>query len=736
MTYNGQGVSEAKVRKSEHCIIYTGVTPPSPDKGEQPAADEEPMKQYPIRVQPKHYSNTLPRMSRLNLCSVWTMKSDITVKKFGEVDLYHLDMFKLHFLQASRERLKDRWLEQCDVSSFWKHNSNDASQPAAAWVPEPDLCPSRSSRLVDKRNEGDSVVESCTTSCGTGCRMQRPSFIHERAEVLERTGSQSISRMDDTCDLDANISDHGGCSSPESNQTLSDAVCEGSFRTHIFVTLPRESNKLANDFQEGQKLLRHALAFRLSTEQVFGELAKDRSLQDMISQLLQDFTTMLKLEAQSKRMEIMAALLEYGRDSFCTYILETLNSVTTHNGQLPSGKNSTAIVPEWYLDRSWEDIRVPNGRIMHPQLSQKLSLLDICEVAEYMSTLDNLNSLFTGKAYQWLIWQLRAPLTRAIKQSPQLMCIRKSFLASLADISSSPGADVHSMLLELDWNAWRYMMDEFGSQVDLGATVVVVGSVSYSWATTCRDYLSKTWPKLGCGVLDAVNDAVAAKGGSIEGQIEGVSLHIHNHLEMTWISATGHLIYLCEIFEILVWMGTACRSSHGYFPVSSAIPSLSRLDSAKLEFKIDYVESLEINDTDAGSCATCWHAMFQNAVIAEGYPIPGRQCDERGMEVSLNLMTTLARTSHRVLYEGRVLLKGYNTILVLVKAGNESAQWHFIKCKDNEERITYNEISTIPRLRKVYGTNYSTARHFVGWCHIAHIWAGRCFITSHVSHGR
>jgi ribosomal protein L12E/L44/L45/RPP1/RPP2 len=104
-TYGGQGVAKPRVRKSDHCIIWSSRpgtaplrqgarpgpapilnTPPLPRNEELPRRGEDGMRPAPIRIDPDSPTEHLDVMSRLNLAGVTTVQHNIRVKSFGMVN--------------------------------------------------------------------------------------------------------------------------------------------------------------------------------------------------------------------------------------------------------------------------------------------------------------------------------------------------------------------------------------------------------------------------------------------------------------------------------------------------------------------------------------------------------------------------------------------------------------------------------------------------------------------------
>ncbi|KAK3052251.1 hypothetical protein LTR09_006461 [Extremus antarcticus] len=115
--------------------------------------------------------------------------------------------------------------------------------------------------------------------------------------------------------------------------------------------------------------------------------------------------------------------------------------------------------------------------------------------------------------------------------------------------------------------------------------------------------------------------------------------------------------------------------------------------------------------------------MFRDATIAVGYPSPVRNNNERGLEVPFSLLPVLSRTYWLAEYNGKTLLKGYNSILNLVEQCDESVQWHLLVNKD-QSRMSYTEGDELASLQGANEAFFSERRHFVGWAPSAVVLAG------------
>ena len=330
--------------------------------------------------------------------------------------------------------------------------------------------------------------------------------------------------------------------------------------------------------------------------------------------------------------------------------------------------------------------------------------------------------LLEGDESEWLATRLKTlnslgMVTRCLNH------VRQKFIETLDGSGVHYGGIGQSMNMEIEWNPYEFLMAQFQSVVDLGDSIVLVGHGMTTYATTCRQYLDEVWPVLGFAVLDVVQRAVESSVGRAEGSLKGSKLQISINRDSIYVSASGRAVRLGDIMEIIVWMGTACRASKDTDRLAYCEPQISKQTSHDIAVKVSYLETTLGPIEDADSVATCWHAMFRNAVVADGYPVPMRYNDEVGLELSPAMMAFLAHTPWAVRYQGHFFLKGFNTIMAPTKQQDQSVQWHFLVNK-NCERMSHNEGSKYSKFYEQGDLFLQGSRHFVGWSHAVKVVAG------------
>ena len=188
----------------------------------------------------------------------------------------------------------------------------------------------------------------------------------------------------------------------------------------------------------------------------------------------------------------------------------------------------------------------------------------------------------------------------------------------------------------------------------------------------------------------------------------------------------GNTASLIEVAEILAWLGAACRASPNEDEISYCrphlVPETSNRDPA---CRLTY-EFSKIGDQSKAVAGNgeCWHHLFRNPTIAQGYPIPTRNSEEKGLEVSLNIMSVLGSTPWAIQFDRTLFLKGFSSLFAPMKRIGSSILWHFIANKDGR-RISYNQgLSLSPAADTIDWSALEVSRHFVGWTPSVDIFTG------------
>ena len=197
------------------------------------------------------------------------------------------------------------------------------------------------------------------------------------------------------------------------------------------------------------------------------------------------------------------------------------------------------------------------------------------------------------------------------------------------------------------------------------------------------------------------------------------------------MEATGSLDFVSEIGEQLGWLASTLRTS----PVSNGIlmctPKLSTLQiktrdtpppgvaivaSCRMEFPM----MLMPQDITARSPGSCWVNLFRNPILVTGYPIRRRSTSDTGLDMSLHVIAELLQLRQVTLFDNRVMIKGFCSLLVATAILADAVIWHLLFspsgerisfCDPKLDDLEYERIPQDFMLR-----NLGSRRHIVGWC--------------------
>jgi hypothetical protein len=182
------------------------------------------------------------------------------------------------------------------------------------------------------------------------------------------------------------------------------------------------------------------------------------------------------------------------------------------------------------------------------------------------------------------------------------------------------------------------------------------------------------------------------------------------------VEASGRADFVAETGEQFAWLGAALRSSPYELGVAYCTPFISdirvgTLSCGDILCKIEFTMR-KIEDHFESSNSQCWHNMFRNPVVVNGYPIPRRPESVAGLEIPLNMMTGLAGTQQVNTFNGKLFIKGFSTMLVPTKHSGDLLIWHLL-CNKDGSHISYRD-NTIPHVENLCLSDLEHARHVIG----------------------
>jgi len=378
------------------------------------------------------------------------------------------------------------------------------------------------------------------------------------------------------------------------------------------------------------------------------------------------------------------------------------------------------------VDKKWNDAMLND---IEEVADANASWREADRILRYSGFLKEMNPL-CSQEYSWLfsgVKQLGLITFGAANRSHNLL--RECFMTSLKRQIACESSEIYHLCTKLDWSPLCVLSDQMVQKSltpTLSDIITLCGDVSLGYASRCEDYVGSMWPNLGQTVVQCMQDAASSNRGTSKFSQKDVQLIIDCTTARTVVEASGPAVALLEIFECAAWLGAACRSSpqpHGI----ACTETVGRSGyGGLLSFDVEYTCFPTKLHEEQASNSTCWQDMFRNPVIAKGFPVPLREADEQGLEMSIPLLTALGQTYWATNFNG-FLLKGFSSIMAPVKRIGNSVIWH-LKARTDGDRMPYTDgHQTNSTFRCSSDAIFPGARHFVGWTHVESI-AGKLVV--------
>ncbi|MCJ1405385.1 hypothetical protein MMC11_008613 [Xylographa trunciseda] len=274
--------------------------------------------------------------------------------------------------------------------------------------------------------------------------------------------------------------------------------------------------------------------------------------------------------------------------------------------------------------------------------------------------------------------------------------------------------------VQIQWDFLGFLREQFGGykEVALGSIVTLSGTAKLAQATTAGEYLEWNWPRTGPACLAALQQAAESPGlqSSItwpELDDVEIAVTLSESTGEVSIDIRGVIDNFSSITEPLSWIGSTFQfSTEKTIRYSIASIDGDHLPDYTITFSHHPLTEDELND------ANCWHPLFDHGVIARGFPVMERS-GQKGLELSLYMMTALGGVQRAFVYQGGVILKGFSAAFVPIERYNDSIQWHMVQNEDGK-RLTYQEVvQRCPNrsmLKDVSLECLKYSRAILGWC--------------------
>ncbi|GCB17283.1 hypothetical protein AAWM_00168 [Aspergillus awamori] len=367
------------------------------------------------------------------------------------------------------------------------------------------------------------------------------------------------------------------------------------------------------------------------------------------------------------------------------------------------------------------------------------------------------NLIRNSPSYSWLVDILRRECVLAPSEPNAMELIRDmvlSFLPIETAVSRRRPTQVFEVFVRMNWDPVAfYIQQEYteNPKEAIERAITLTGSRRTTQAVTCSQYMSQTWPSTGVNILELVTSLVSSDHNTEHGNAknetdhrvvvlpDGTTLQALRQatkdqpLEscVVWIKISGLADSIAEVGEQLAWLGCALRSSPADSGIAYCRPFVKRLREGLVPedlglnplyvYEIGFdIQTEEGNTESVNGC--CWHGLFRNPVVAEGYPTPRRPEPDPGLEIPLGLLAGLSQVRRATTFDGKTVLKGFSVMLIPTKFSNDIVMWHMLHA-DSDKRLSYLEAQPFAPI-SITGADLEKSRHLLGWCSDMKFYAG------------
>jgi hypothetical protein len=252
--------------------------------------------------------------------------------------------------------------------------------------------------------------------------------------------------------------------------------------------------------------------------------------------------------------------------------------------------------------------------------------------------------------------------------------------------------------------------------------LVLAGSSTAAWATTCEQYIKNVWPTLGPGILGIYTELLKTpqelRKTYIDSDYIQITIDLSPNCQTLTAQITGIPHSIVEVVEILTWFDSLRYHQAG---VSAVVPSCIVNTSENQDVLISPKSEVQLGPpegSDSKKEGQCWLGLFDTPMLLRGFPMLFRDEEWSGIEIPLDMLPMLVNSRKISKFGGKILIKGFAAALVPTKKAGNYIAWHVV-VNSTGGHLSYTDseiqscLGSYPR-DLVIGDLLS-ARHIVGW---------------------
>ncbi|RWA08778.1 hypothetical protein EKO27_g6319 [Xylaria grammica] len=342
--------------------------------------------------------------------------------------------------------------------------------------------------------------------------------------------------------------------------------------------------------------------------------------------------------------------------------------------------------------------------------------------------------------YLWLVSSLKKDATMVHNTPNAIKHVRYRIICSLPpfdELGEEDSSRTFRVRFRVDWDPLNYISKQYESKKTrdvLGAALTLTGSFTYAQSTTCVEYMKQTWPSSGEHTIALLKKVLSRPGCWSEGNLPddtSVSARIfESNLDVV---VCGVEDSIAEIGEQIAWIAAAFRVAPGDLGVFGCVPYIQPAPEYPKSaipgsvHSLDAIFSIQFyfldNKAESSSSGQCWHNLFKNPTLVQGYPVPFRPYHNRGLEIPIDILANLVEAPCINTFGDKLFLKGFCSMLTPTKQYEDIIIWHLLH-NDEGKHISYLDANEYTAPGRIGLDDVAQSRHIVGWCQEANFYTG------------
>ncbi|KAL2853313.1 hypothetical protein BJY01DRAFT_244279 [Aspergillus pseudoustus] len=387
-------------------------------------------------------------------------------------------------------------------------------------------------------------------------------------------------------------------------------------------------------------------------------------------------------------------------------------------------EDESSIMDDWNMENGDDDTRFALS-----EHHWDADIIKLPGIEAYTSLIES------SAGYSSLLANIRREVLLSFPEENAMERIRKGvvkFLPTSPFVSRARNTESFEMSFFMDWNFLKFHMEQeytAAAEDALESAITITGHSTNSQALTCREYILQTWPSIGGSILGLIKQLLFHDESCCGILADGSRIHLTCLTRETIrVTVQGPAYCIGEVGELLAWLGSALRSSTVLDGVVYRTPLVADIRSVEggdniFECNIQFSDRADDTASEVYDAqGICWHDLFRNPVVVNGYPILRRGEGIPGLELPLGMMAELSQTRYINSFNRKLLIKGFASMLAPTGVMDNVVTWHLLHNEDGS-RISYLRSATLPVIPTTI-SQLEQCRHILGWCPDMRLCAG------------